>query len=234
VNDTLAEQEHMRLFAANAETYDSVNTAVSLGLDARWRAWVARMAVTRPGAHVLDAFAGTGLAGLAAARLGAAVTFADGSREMLAIARHRAERRRLPVAIVETDLTGELPEFPGAPFDAVTVVFGVRYLDRPSDVLRRLTALLAPGGRLVLLEFADPSPRGFGRLPAFYFFHILPKIAGALSGDRELYRMLIGTTRRIRGASHLLYIVRAAGLEPVETRVMGFGLVVGIVAVPVA
>lgn len=225
--DELRQTGFTPLFDANARTYDRVNSIISLGLDARWRAWAARRAVVRPGARVLDAFAGTGRVGLQAARMGAHVTLADASAGMLAVAEREARRGELPVESLLTDLVaGTLP--PG-PFDAVTMVFGVRYVADPSAVIGRLAALLAPGGRFVVLEFAEPTGGLVPRLAATYFFRILPVLAGALAGQRTLYRVLARTTHELRGREHLERIVTDAGLALAEVRTMGFGLVVGIV-----
>jgi demethylmenaquinone methyltransferase/2-methoxy-6-polyprenyl-1,4-benzoquinol methylase len=220
-----------KLFDENARTYDRVNTVISLGLDSRWREWVARRAVERPRVRVLDAFAGTGLVGLKAAALGAQVTLADISPGMLAVAADRARRLGLRIACVTTDLAGPTVSVPGAPFGAITMVFGVRYLSDPSAVMKRLSELLADGGAFVVMDFVEPNGGLISRLAGFYFFHILPYVAGLLAGRRELYRQLTATTRALHSRGHLEEIVRDAGLEIHEVGEMGFGLVVGIVGI---
>jgi demethylmenaquinone methyltransferase/2-methoxy-6-polyprenyl-1,4-benzoquinol methylase len=218
------------LFDRSAATYDRVNTLISLGLDARWRAWVVRQAMAGPGIRVLDAFAGTGLVGLRAARLGADVTLADMSEGMLAVAGARAREADVDVRFVLTDLAVERPQVPGAPFDAVTMVFGARYLEDPVGVVRSLSALLRPGGTLVLLDFVQPAPTALSRLAGFYFFRVLPAIGGALAGSRDLYDRLVASTREMGPPEHFVSIATDAGLEVVGTRAMGFGLVLGVVA----
>ena len=220
------------LFDANAPTYDRVNSIISLGLDARWRDWAARRAVGRPGARVLDAFAGTGLVGLRAAELGAQVTLADVSPRMLAVVERRAAERGLRVTTALADLDRGTPEVPGAPFDAVTVVFGLRYLDDPAATIGALSNLLANGGVLVAMDFVEPDGGLLSRLAAFYFFHVLPVIARTLAGRRELYDRLLQTTHAMGPASHMVALVEAAGLEAIEVRRMGFGLVLGVVGRP--
>jgi len=226
------------LFDANARTYDRVNSIISLGLDARWRDWVARRAIAEtaaPGrpARVLDAFAGTGLVGIRAAQLGAEVTLADFSPRMLAVAREHAASRGVRVHCVAEDLTGD-PATWGSeldgPFDTVTMVFGVRYLDDPSAVIAGLATRLGERGRIVVMDFVDPQHGLLSRLAAVYFFHVLPRVASALAGHGELYDRLTATTHAIRGREELERVVGDAGLTVAETRVMGFGLVVGIVA----
>lgn len=222
--------EARRLFDANADTYDRVNSIVSLGLDARWRDWAARRAVTRFEARVLDAFAGTGRVGLRAAELGARVTLTDISPRMLAVASRRAGEKGLRVDTVLTDLTADPPGVDG-PFDALTVMWGLRYLGDPAGTLRRLAALVAPGGRVIVVDFVAPTGGVVTRIAAAYFFRVLPRIAGAIAGRQELYHELVVTTRAMGSREHLMSLVREAGLEIVEQHTMGFGLVVGLVAV---
>jgi demethylmenaquinone methyltransferase/2-methoxy-6-polyprenyl-1,4-benzoquinol methylase len=224
--DQLAAQ---RLFDDSAETYDRVNSIVSLGLDARWRDWAARQAVVGRHPLVLDAFAGTGRVGLRAAELGANVTLADISPEMLAVARRRADAKGLKVHRNLADLAGDSPDV-GGPYDAVTVMWGLRYLDNPAETLRRLASLIVPSGRIVVVDFVEPSGSIITQLAALYFFHILPWIAGTLAGNRELYRELVATTHEMGNREHLVSLVHQAGLEVERQHVMGFGLVVGIVA----
>jgi demethylmenaquinone methyltransferase/2-methoxy-6-polyprenyl-1,4-benzoquinol methylase len=224
--DTAAARE---LFDANAETYDRVNTVISLGLDSRWRSWAAREAVSGPGVHVLDAFSGTGLVGLRCAALGADVTLADVSPAMLGVADRRATKAGLDVRIDRMDLTDAPPEPPGAPFDAITMVFGARYLDDPARVIGGLSRLLKTGGRFVLVDFVEPNDSLLSRLAAAYFFGVLPGIARLMAGRRELYDQLVATTHEMGSAAHLMSIAEQAGLEISATRTMGFGLVLGVV-----
>lgn len=219
------------LFDANAETYDRVNTLLSFGLDERWRRWAAsRAAAGECTARVLDAFAGTGLVGLEAAALGADVTLADISSRMLDVARERASRRGLNVRTLDIDLTGSLADMPGAPFDAVTIGFGVRYLDDPVAVLEGLSAAMKPGGRLVLLDVVEPEPSLAARIGGFYFFHVVPLVARAITGQRELYERLGETTHAIGDPPRFAGLPAKAGFEVDEVCLMGLGMIVGVVA----
>jgi len=218
-----------RLFDANADTYDRVNSIVSLGLDARWRDWAARRAVVRFDARVLDAFAGTGRVGLRAAELGARVTLADISPGMLAVASRRAQEKGLRADTVVIDLTADPPCVDG-PFDALTVMWGLRYLADPAATLRRLAALVVPGGRVIVVDFVEPTGGLLTRMAAVYFFHVLPWIAGALAGRQRLYDELTTTTHAMGSREHLMFLMSEAGLEIVEQKAMGFGLVIGLTA----
>jgi len=218
------------IFNRNAATYDRINSVLSLGLDARWRHWAAGQAVYKPASYVLDAFAGTGLVGLEAARMGAHVVLADISPGMLAVARQKLKKWDIPASINIVDLTKDELPYKNETFDAITVVFGIRYLKEPAEVISRLSALLKPGGRLVILEFVKPSPGLVSTPAAFYFFNILPRIGSCLARRRELYDYLASSTEALGKASNLRNVIISAGLNIAIEKRLGFGLVYGVVA----
>ena len=225
------------LFDRNAATYDRVNSVITFGLDARWRHWAARQAVPRPAGPpaprptVLDACAGTGLLALDLAHRGAAVTAADVAPRMLAVARDRAAAAGLTLRPVVADLSdpaaaGTL----GGPFDAITVGFGLRYFADPGALLRPLRGLLAPGGRLVVVEAVRPPHDTLGAAAGVYFFQVAPRIGAALAGRAELYHFLTASTRAFGSAEDLAEHLRAAGLAPTVRRRFASGVVAGLVA----
>lgn len=235
--------EVAELFDRNAFYYDRVNSVICLGQDAVWRRWAAGQALAaatvvtdgaRP-ARVLDACGGTGLVALELARRGAQVTLADASEGMLAVALERLGRDGLAVELAKVDLTapggGDLP---GAPFDAVTVAFGLRYFEDPASLLRRLASLLRPGGSIVILESVVPPAGLLAAAAGGYFFHVAPRVGSLLARRTELYDQLTQTTRDFGSARELFAHLRTAGLDPVAGRTFVFGVVVGLVARPAA
>lgn len=218
------------LFDRNARTYDAVNLVVSFGMTGAWYGWAADQAVVGPGARVLDAFSGSGAVGIRAARRGACVTLADVSPRMLKAAALDAKRAGVDVALLETDLTARPLDLPGAPFDAITAMWGTRYVDDPSAVLHGLAEQLTPEGRLVLVDFVEPSDGFVSRAASVYFFRVVPAVGTIVSGSPDLYRELVATTHRMGPASRLRDMVERAGLRVAQEHAMGFGLVRGIVA----
>jgi len=223
-------REAEAIFNRNAATYDRVNSVLSLGLDARWRRWAARQAAFKTGAYVLDAFSGTGLVGIETAKMGAYVVLADISPGMLAIARQRSKRWGIPANINVIDLTREGLPYKKETFDAITMVFGIRYLKEPTEVISNLSSLLKPGGRLVALEFIKPSPGLLSTPAAFYFFNILPRIGSCLARRRELYDYLTSSTKALGSARSVRDIIISTGLAVTLEKRFGFGLVYGVVA----
>ena len=102
---------------------------------------------------LLDLGTGTGrMLQLLAPRAGRA-TGLDASHAMLAVARANLERAGLG----RTELRqGDIhaPPFPGGSFDLVVVHQVLHYLDDPARALRAAARLVAPGGRLLVVDFA--------------------------------------------------------------------------------
>jgi len=116
------------------------------GLDRRWRDATARR-VVQPGDTVLDAACGTGDLALADLRAGAArVVGVDFSEQML----ERAARKSSAIEWVQGDLCKL--SFADGSFQAVTIGFGLRNVADREGALRELRRVLAPGGRLGILE----------------------------------------------------------------------------------
>ena len=204
------------MFDRIAPVYDVMNRVMTVGLDLRWRR-IAAEAVVRPGDRVLDACCGTGDLAVACARLGGVVTGLDFAPRML----ERA-RRKLPSATwVEGDMLA-LP-FEDASFEASTVGFGARNVADLDGGLRELRRVLAPGGRVAVLEITQPR----GLLAPFYrvwFDKIVPMLGTVLKGGAA-YSYLPASVKRFPGPDELAELMCAAGFGDVAYRTFAGGIV---------
>src|SRR5579862_7552776 len=141
------------MFGAIAPTYDALNRVLSLGVDQSWRRRAVAALGGLRGRRVLDVCAGTLDLSELAARAGAIVTASDFAPEMLARGRHKLDGAS-GATLVCADAQA-LP-FPDGAFDAALCGFGLRNLDDPARGLREWRRVLAPGGRLVVLDFFRP------------------------------------------------------------------------------
>lgn len=108
---------------------------------------------SRPIRSLIDLGTGTGrMLGLLAGRAGRA-TGLDSSHAMLSVARANLERMGLSrVDLRQGDI--HAPPFPRGSFDVVLVHQVLHYLDDPARALREAARLVAPGGRLLVVDFA--------------------------------------------------------------------------------
>jgi len=216
------------MFGGIARRYDLLNHLLSLNLDAGWRRRAAREACTAPSLRVLDLCGGTGDLSVALARgtrPPSLVVCCDFSHPMLARADAkfaRAELGRLCVT-VEGDAL-RLP-FPDDAFDAVTVGFGVRNLVDMSAGFREMLRVIAPGGRLVVLEFSRPTGPVLSRLYAFYLKSIVPRLGDRASGKQGPYLYLARTIAEFPEPDVLAGLLREAGFGAAGWQPLSGGIV---------
>jgi demethylmenaquinone methyltransferase/2-methoxy-6-polyprenyl-1,4-benzoquinol methylase len=179
------------MFAGVAPRYDLLNHLLSGALDFVWRRRAAAALGLGGGARVLDLCSGTGDQAVAVARRGPRVAAADFCLPMLTRSRRKfaaLARGRGRAALLAADALA-LP-FPPGSFDGATVGFGLRNVEDLDAGLRALAAVLCPGGRLAVLEFALPENRLLRGLYLFYFRRLLPAIGRLLSPRGSAYSYL--------------------------------------------
>jgi len=215
------------MFAAVAPRYDLLNRLLSATLDRVWRRRAAAVLGEADKHRVLDLCCGTGDQATALHRRGAAVAAADFCVPMLALARPKfhASRRGStprPVPLAADALT--LP-FAAGSFTAATVSFGLRNVADLDRALTELATVLAPDGRLVILELAIPEPRWLRALYLFYFRRVLPRIGALLSPRGSAYGYLPASVLDFPQRQGFLDRMAAAGLTELAWKDLSGGIV---------
>ena len=175
------------MFAAIARRYDRTNTVLSAGVHHLWRRKAVRAAAVRLGDQVLDCATGTGDLAIAFRKAvgdTGRVIGTDFVPEMLDFARTKSSEVTFEVA----DVT-RLP-YEDAEFDVASISFGIRNVGEPRKGIAEMARVVRSGGRVIVLEFGQPQSRLFGALYEWYARHILPRLGGALTGDRDAYSYL--------------------------------------------
>jgi demethylmenaquinone methyltransferase/2-methoxy-6-polyprenyl-1,4-benzoquinol methylase len=174
------------MFDDVSRRYDFLNSVMTLGQDSAWREAMGRR-VPADAHTVLDLCTGSGASLTRLRRVGRTVLGIDVSVGMLRVAAathaHGGWSPRLTCADAFA-----LP-LRSASLDAVTVAFGVRNLRPRREALAELARVLRPGGRLVVLEAAAPTPGPLAPFARAWIRHAIP-LAGRLSNDPSAYRYL--------------------------------------------
>ena len=106
--------------------------------------------------------------------------------------------------------------FPDGAFDLVATAFGFRNLVNYAAGVRELHRVLAPGGWLAILEFAEPESALVRRLFQFYFHHVLPAIGGAISGNPGAYNYLPKSVAHFPTPKDLVDLIQGCGFSGIE------------------
>ncbi|MEM1423497.1 MAG: bifunctional demethylmenaquinone methyltransferase/2-methoxy-6-polyprenyl-1,4-benzoquinol methylase UbiE [Planctomycetota bacterium] len=211
-----------RMFASIAHAYDMNNRVHSFGRDQAWRRATVRRSDLTTDDRVLDDARGTGDLSLQYARAGAAsVVGLDYTAEMLDVAReHKAHPA---IEYVQGDAQA-LP-FDDASFDVLSIAFGLRNVGDPHTALAEFRRVLAPRGRLLVLEFSEPAfpPIRWGN--DLYTKVIMPRTAALLARDRSgAYAYLPKSVEKFLSREEMGDAVRRAGFAHIEQKPMTFGV----------
>lgn len=207
------------MFDRVARRYRLANTVLSAGLDVLWRRRAAAIVRSWAPARVLDVATGSGdlARAIECACPAAEVTGADFSAEMLAVAKSLGSQR-----LVQADALA-LP-FGDGEFGAATVAFGLRNMASWDGALREMCRVLRPGGRLLVLDFSIPSgPLRWLYRP--YLHHVLPRLAGWLTGEPDAYRYLGASIEAFPSGRALCALIEAAGFREASAEPLSGGIV---------
>ncbi|MBO0693418.1 MAG: ubiquinone/menaquinone biosynthesis methyltransferase [Acidimicrobiaceae bacterium] len=202
------------MFDTIAPRYDLVNRVMTIGLDRRWRQATVRALNLMPGDRVLDVACGTGDLCRDLAAAGYEAVGIDLSAGMLRHARTGAP-------LVQGDAL-ELP-FPRRALDGAVSGFALRNVADLPSLFAEIARTVRPGGRISLLDVAEPEQRVLRTGHSWYFGHVVPRLGGLLS-DPAAYRYLPRSMAYLPSPAAMVEQLRRAGFYAVERRLLSGGI----------
>jgi demethylmenaquinone methyltransferase/2-methoxy-6-polyprenyl-1,4-benzoquinol methylase len=202
------------MFDAIAPRYDLVNRVMTFRMDVGWRRRTIASLGLAPGSVVLDLACGTGDLCRGLAEAGLAPVGMDLSFGMLAAARTDAP-------LVHADALA-LP-VPDGSVDGVTCGFALRNFVDLEPFFAELGRVVRPGGRIALLEVAEPANPVLRWGHGIYFGKVVPRIGGLLS-DASAYRYLPKSVAYLPEPDAMLDQIRGAGFRTVDRRLLSTGI----------
>lgn len=204
-------EEVRRMFSSISDRYDLLNTVLSFGIHHSWRKKAVAFSGAKVGMSVLDCATGTGDLAIAFKKaVGAEGTVygTDFSGEMLRKAPAKSNKKGVEVIWEEADAM-DLP-YEDNRFDISSIAFGIRNVDDPEVVLSEMARVVKPGGKVVVLEFGQPS--GFIKYPyRWHSKYVIPFLGGLLSGNREAYRYLPETSAAFPASGQFTALMEKTG-----------------------
>ena len=212
-------EEVSAMFDGVAGRYDLLNDLLSLGRTKAWRKVATSIIEPKSGMRILDIAAGTGSSSRPLADAGADVIPLDFSKGML-----DAGRKRHPdLAFTQGDALAL--SFKDNEFDVTTISFGLRNTSNTLKALQESLRVLKPGGRMVVVEFSQPTNKIFRVFYMRYLMRALPPIARKVSSNPDAYVYLAESILAWPNQSGLAQLMTAAGFQNVQWRNLTFGIV---------
>ena len=197
------------LFDTIAPRYDLVNRIMTFGLDVRWRRRALRALALPPESVVVDLACGTGDFCRESVQAGLEPIGIDLSMGMLVAARTDAP-------LVHGDILA-LP-FTDRSVDGATCGFALRNLVELPGFFAEVARIIRPGGRISLLDAAEPENRILRWGHGIYFGKVVPRIGGLLS-DRTAYEYLPKSLAYMPPWPELRSRIAEAGFVDIERKV---------------
>ncbi len=170
-----------RLFDDTAGDYNRIEKLIGFGSGSWYRRQALLRAGLKEGMRVLDVAAGTGLVTREAVRLAGEPTLVwalDPSPGMLAQARRT-------LAVPTLLALGESMPCRDGQFDFVAMGYALRHLADLDVVFAEFYRVLAPGGRVCVLEITKPPSRAATALLKAYMRTFVPLVARLLARRRD-------------------------------------------------
>lgn len=203
------------MFDAIAPRYDRMNRLITFGLDRSWRRrTVAALGLPR-GAIVVDLACGTGDLCVELGRAELAALGVDLSAGMLGAAHTLAPLVRGDVDVLPLGK---------ASVDGATCGFALRNLVSLDVFLAELARVVRPGGRIALLEVAEPTNPALRLGHRVYFTEVVPRL-GAVLSDGAAYRYLPRSVAYLPPPDSLVAMVAAAGFPDTRRHMLSGGIV---------
>ena len=216
------------MFDAIAGNYDFLNRLLSAGIDQHWRKLAIRSLQLSGRERVLDLCTGTAdlaIAALDASPGAARVVGVDFAGEMLRVGLEKSRSRELTPRL--TLVRGDAANIPAAngSVNAVTVAFGIRNVQNTQQACNEMFRVLAPGGRVAVLEFAIPTTPGVRAAYLFYFNQVLPRIGTLISKHNAAYGYLPASVGAFATPGEFVTILRQSGFGDITAVPLTFGIV---------
>lgn len=216
-----------KMFDAIAFNYDFLNHFLSLGIDIYWRKKAVRFVKSIQPKVILDVATGTGDLAIELSKLKPRkIIGVDISEKMLEVGRKKMIKKDIHNFVSMQLGDCENLSFDDNYFDAITAGFGVRNFENLSKGLSEMQRVMKTGGKLAILEPAEPVKFPLKQLYGIYFKTLLPFIGKMFSKDNSAYSYLPASVSAFPSRNGFVNELKKVGFKNVSYTPLTFGVAI--------
>nr|CAD7600836.1 unnamed protein product [Timema genevievae] len=236
VNESDKAKKVYSVFENVAESYDTMNDAMSFGIHRIWKdIFIQRLAPSHD-TQLLDVAGGTGdiafrflnYLRLSGDHINSSpkVTVCDINKSMLEVGKTRAKRLGLDGPCINW-LQGdaECLHVEDNSYTAYTIAFGLRNVTRVDKAVKEAYRVLKPGGRFLCLEFSQVTSPQVRWIYDEYSFRVIPVLGQLIAGQWKPYQYLVESIRQFPPQEEFRDMIKSAGFQMVTYENLTFGVV---------
>lgn len=202
------------MFDRIAPRYDLLNRMLTFGMDVGWRKRTVAALGLPPRSRIVDIACGTGDLCRELKSAGYVAFGVDRSAGMLAEARTSAPLLRAD---------GLCLPFADGSVDGIVCGFALRNFENLGRFMAESGRVLRDGGRVSLLEVAEPRPRVLRFGHSVYFGRVVPLVGGLVS-DRAAYQYLPKSVAYLPPEPEIMRLMVDAGLPDARRTALSMGI----------
>ncbi len=213
------------MFSTITPYYDQINDLMTFGLHRLWKKKAVLKAKLCAGDIHLDLCCGTGdLAILAAKKVGpqGKVIGLDFCAPMLDIAKSKSTAQNLSNISYQQADVQNLP-LENESVNAVTIAFGIRNTEIPSQVLKEVFRVLKPNGHFICLEASEVKIPLLAFLANFYTHKIIPLFITLLGKNTEAYQYLPQSVKTFWSKEEMMKQLEQVNFKEIRNETFLFG-----------
>jgi len=200
------------VFNSVAEKYDLMNNLMSMGLHKVWKRMLIESTSLKKNAKILDIASGTADLAIALSKKNRSFEIYQTDINLSMIKEGQKKIINNGIVMPSIACDAEALPFPSNYFDCVTISFGLRNMTKKDCALKEIYRTLAPGGKLLILEFSEVY-KPLRKLYDLYSFKLVPKLGKLFANDEESYKYLVESIRMHPNQEQLLNLMKEQGYK---------------------